>query len=379
MKRPWTPGGRRNRARHAATVLGIAVALAVAACDASTPTGSPSPVLADITPAPLATAGTVRTPRPSFCVGSLTTANATEARIEFQGPRSWQQGDLYVDSITRLLDGVVLAEDATQPGAYDAGFLIGGAPLTLTFEVRRDSAPTLGFTDIAALYRPEGASWSPLALEPMGSGRSITIPDGSGSAQLRLDLTWTDGCFEYGGWVRFAFEVVPSAVAAACPSDAERLAAIVASHSDDRVAIGDIDRSIGTLSVSARYSSYDAADQVGQFGSWDPAAPAVEAATGELLAVADDDADLRLSGGFARFFRLTDPNATSAEDSIQVSETVLEVDATGRLQIESPEEEGRYILELSTSWELDCLTGGGLTYFTVDVSRVVGSLPRPSV
>jgi hypothetical protein len=166
---------------------------------------------------------------------------------------------------------------------------------------------------------------------------------------------------------------------AACPADETGLTAILAAHADDRLTIKDVARPVGTLAYSARYFPYDVSDQVGSFGSWDPGAPAVEAATGELLAIEEDDQELRLSGGFAKFYRLADPGATTPDNAVLVSETVLEVDGTGRLQLESPTDEGRYILELSTSWELDCLFGSGLAYVTVDVGRVVGSLPGPSV
>ena len=364
-----------RKGRTWAIYLGLLVVLA--GCDATGPSPRPSNGLPDITPAPLASAG--RTPRPSFCVGSVTVATATAARIELGGPRGWQQGDLKVTTITRLLDRVELFRDDVDPGASTTDYVIGGQDLALAFEVD-PGLPGGGLTDLTARYRAPGNSpWLPLTVEPLGSGRSITIPDAPGVSQVRLDATWTDGCFEYAGSARFEFEVVASAVAAACPSDEAGLTAIVAAHAEDRITIKDVARPIGTLAYSARYSLYDVGDQVGPFGSWDPAAPIVEAATGELLAVEDDDAELSLSGGFAKFYRLADPDATTPDNAMLVSETVLVVDGTGRLQVETPLEEGRYILELSASWELACLVGSGLAYVTVDVGRVVGSLARPSV
>jgi hypothetical protein len=343
------------------------------------PSARPTNGLADITPGPRPSeAAASRTPPPSFCIGSLTAANATEGRIEFRGPRHEQDGNLTLTTITRLLDDAELYQDDADPGVAEAGIAIGGAALTLALELDA-GLPGGGMTEMTALYgAPGGAAWVPLGVEPLGSGRSITIPDRPGMAQLRLDVIWTDGCFEYAGSVRFDFEVIASAVVAVCPSDAAGLTAVMADHADDMVAVKDIYRSIGTLGFSARYFSFSA-EQGQPFPTWDPAAPRVQASTGELLAVEDDDPDLRLTRGIARFFLLNDPNTTRPDDAVPVSETSLEPDATGRLQIEGPTEPGRYLLELRTSLELDCLDGSGIAYYTVDVGRVVGSLPRPSV
>jgi hypothetical protein len=317
---------------------------------------------------------------PDACPLELQPDSPSQAAISYMGPRAVQGAEIALNSIVREVDGQEMLTSGGDHGPWASDFVIGGRALTLAFELKPDPGTDVTLTDLQAWYRPPGlVDEIPLAVAVVDDGYSITIPDSPGSADLGLTVGWTDGCFSYAGTVRFAFEVIPSAVADACPSDAEGLGEILRLHADDRIVVDGVARSIGTLSYSARYATYNGADQVGAFGSWDPQAEGVDATIGELLEAADDDADLRLSGGTARIYLQTDENSMSPDGLVEVSAAALVPNADGRLEIISPAATGSYVLELSTSWELDCLTGSGLAYFSVDVSSPVGGLPHAPV
>lgn len=311
------------------------------------------------------TAGLI--PRPSTCPLELGPTAPIEAEVSFQGPRHPTYAVLSLASIVRQGEQANLIEPADEAGRSEAGIAIGRREITLSFGENPDRS-YVGLTSLMASYRAPGASASvDMPLRRTEDGLAFEIPDGSGPAELDVSAVWTDGCFTYAGLTRFGFDLVAAAIADACPSTPAGIDAILRSHDDDRLLIGDASRPIGTISYSARYFNYGGSDGVGAFGSWDPASPAAEALAGGTLQLLDDDPDLRLARAFVRFYPRAEVEALPPQGIGEVSGLDLVADATGTLLVPVPSSPGRYVLEIPTTWDLPCLDGGGLAYFSVDV------------
>ncbi|MEO7664811.1 MAG: hypothetical protein ABIV26_06755 [Candidatus Limnocylindrales bacterium] len=297
----------------------------------------------------------------------MTQAGPLVGAVSFSGLRGgdWAQVNPVRVSAIGTTDNLI--EPPQDPGVWEAGLYAGDTPIEFTFAIDNvDAQPIFELRAVEASYRAPGATNAqPLEVRLHGSAFALVLPDGSGAAELDIAATWTDDCLEYAGTARIGLSVAAAAAVAACPTGQGAIAAIVAGHADDRLRIGSIARPLGIVSFEARYGDESAGDQVGPFGSWDPAGPAVTGPAGGELAVTDDDPELRLVDGQARFFPRDPADGQPVSNPEPAPADVAAGD--GVLKVTLPGTPGRYVLELSPAWLLPCVAGGGLAYLNVTV------------
>ena len=284
--------------------------------------------------------------------------------MTFPGLTSRIEGTFWIYSIVGLDLRQHIADPGGDPGAWDGGLVLGGSSPQIVIAGGDGTPQPISPTSLVVSYRAPGAADpQPITLRDRYSGPEVPIPDGDGAAELDFNATWSDGCFAYSGQARIAVTVAAAAAVAACPVDPAGIDSILRSHDDDRLVLGSISRPIGVLSYSARYINDAADDVVGPFSSWDPSAAAISVRAGDSLTLTDDDPDLVLTGAFIRFYRRT----ASGPEGTVVSGSDLVADAHGAISIPVLRATGRYVLEVPVGWQLPCVSGDGLAYFSVDV------------
>ena len=251
---------------------------------------------------------------------------------------------------------------------WDGGRLLGGQILEVSI-VDDSSRPKLPFavtSSTASLRLGDGARLVlPVTPDETGSLLRMPIPDRGGFGELSLSISWSDACFEYEAAAGLDVEVVPQAVVAACPAEANQ--ATVVGHYDDEMAIADVRVSLGIDSWRATYTGeWTVSDGNWLFG-WSESTPLVTAERETSLLYVLPDPDLKMTEIRADFYARAQVAAQTASEPAfwARKESARPVD---RFTLVVPSIPGRYVALVNLTWELPCVTGTANSLVSVDVN-----------
>jgi hypothetical protein len=205
----------------------------------------------------------------------------------------------------------------------------------------------------------------PLQVSLVGSTIALAFPDIDATVRFGLDLYYRDDCFSYEAAARGAALLGSSRTVAACPL-ADAFVPYIASLATSPITVGGAATKLAINGFEPRWSSGASATDGPPLAEWDRTAPPIAAGPGARMDIVNGNRDLTITSVSVAIFRRADV-VRDAVNAQAIGEAQAAALADGRLDIQAPTKQGRYVVALFFSWSAACATGGALSVVAVDV------------
>lgn len=347
------------------TALLLAFALLAGACTATRPTTAP---VASAMPSPSPAATLVPTPTltptpppPATCPPD---PSSIQASLEIRTPTGVEAVDLAA--------GPLESPVAIDPSEVTiVATLLGGVDVSVVVRLSEGPDDVAVITELAADFLPFGTGTTvPVAATLNGSAASLRLPARDLAGQLRLSASWATSCGSWDGAGTIGTSVVPSSVAAGCPTTVAGLEADFTSLVGKHVTVGTTSVPLIVTAWSGRWTLATGAADIAEFAGWDRTTGAI-ASPGASIVLSEAIMDLHLVSIRASTFLRADVVAYLEPDSTDELGTVAVVrrpaNAKGRAGIPVPLEPDRYVVEIEGVWLTSCLSLETYAAVSVDV------------
>lgn len=309
----------------------------------------------------------ITTPRPTpACQDEVANGALPWGELTISTPKD--DAELTVDPTGFQRDGEAAIPLPIRPRAEprDISTLVGGRDVNLAFAAHVDDSGDLTPTSMLGItvrfIDASGLTVLPARLVPAGA--VITMPDRSTTGRLDIDVTWTHPCFTIAGFTSATVEVVPSAIADACP-DADRIRQQVIEGQQTLVRLGDASVRLNTTSWAARFVGAGSGDHDGPIDDFDPAAAPATAEPGGLVPLSITEPGYQSRGAALLIHRwddVVDADGHILDTGTSPVPIELAPAPGGTIDVPFPAAPGRYVFEFFLRWGLTCVVGEGHFY-----------------
>lgn len=125
----------------------------------------------------------------------------------------------------------------------------------------------------------------------------------------------------------------------------------------------------GLISYQARFTPDNGSDQVGPFGGFDPAAPALTLTAGSSVAITMSSSQATLTGADVQIWLRTDVVGADGTLKPNPGDRIegKHLDATGGTATWTTPVAGNYVISIGPAWSQACVDGSSLGYTSVKV------------